>query len=54
VLLFDDDGKRVGEHRASEIVVRSRYLSPGYWHRPDLMRAAFLVGPQRRLYRAGD
>jgi amino acid adenylation domain-containing protein len=57
VLLFHDDGKDVGATGVGEIVVRSRYLSPGYWHRPDLTQAAFLPDPQggdRRLYRTGD
>ena len=57
VLLFDDDGKDVGATGVGEIVVRSRYLSPGYWRRPDLTQAVFLPDPQggdRRLYRTGD
>ena len=57
VLLFNEEGKEVGENGVGEIVVRSRYLSPGYWHRPDLTQAAFLPDPQgggRRLYRTGD
>jgi amino acid adenylation domain-containing protein len=57
VVLFDDEGQEVGEHGVGEIVVRSRYLSPGYWRRPDLTRAVFLPDPHggdRRLYRTGD
>jgi amino acid adenylation domain-containing protein len=56
VLLFDE-GKEVGENGSGEIVLRSRYLSPGYWHRPDLTQAAFLPDAQGgglRLYRTGD
>jgi amino acid adenylation domain-containing protein len=46
------DGSRVGE-----IGVRSCYLSPGYWKRPDLTQAAFLPNPDggdNRIYRTGD
>ncbi len=57
VLLLDaqpdgDTGARVGE-----IAVRSQYLSPGYWRRPDLTREIFLsdpVGIDARVYRTGD
>ena len=40
-----------------EIVVRSRYLSRGYWSRPELTEAAFLPDPEggdRRLFRTGE
>lgn len=46
------DGACVGE-----IGVKSRYLSPGYWKRPDLTQAAFLPDPDGgddRIYRTGD
>jgi amino acid adenylation domain-containing protein len=57
VLLLDDDGREVGPGGAGEIVVRSRYLSPGYWRQPDLTRAKFFddpVGNDRRSYLSGD
>lgn len=57
VLLFDDAGRAVSAGEVGEIVVRSRYLSPGYWRRPELTRAAFLADPdggEERLYRTGD
>jgi amino acid adenylation domain-containing protein len=46
------DGSRVGE-----IGVKSCYLSPGYWKRPDLTQAAFLPDPDggdSRIYCTGD
>ena len=57
VVLLDEvqheaDGARVGE-----IGVKSCYLSPGYWKRPDLTQAAFLPDPDggdNRIYRTGD
>ena len=40
-----------------EIAVKSRYLSPGYWRRPDLTEARFLPDPNggdERIYFTGD
>ncbi len=57
ILLLDDDGEEVGSDEIGEIAVRSRYLSPGYWHKPDLTRAAFMSDPEggdQRIYRTGD
>ena len=37
--------------------MRSRYLSPGYWRRPDLTQAVFLPDPEggdARVYHTGD
>jgi non-ribosomal peptide synthetase component F len=41
ILLLGEDGQEVGLNQVGEIAVRSRYLSPGYWRRPDLTRAKF-------------
>ena len=57
ILLLDDEGKQVGYNEVGEIVVRSRYLSEGYWRRPDLTEAKFKLNPnggQERLYLTGD
>jgi amino acid adenylation domain-containing protein len=57
VLLLDEDGKEVGINSIGEIVVKSPYLSPGYWRRPDLTQAAFLHDSnsrEKRVYRTGD
>lgn len=57
VFLVDGDDQRVGAGEEGEILVRSRYLSPGYWRRPELTRAAFLPDPEggdARIYRTGD
>jgi amino acid adenylation domain-containing protein len=57
ILLLDDYGHEVGLNTTGEIAVRSRYLSPGYWRRPDLTEAKFLPDPQgreKRLYLTGD
>lgn len=48
------DGKAVRLRPDGEIVVRSRYLSPGYWKRPDLTRAAFGCSEEETEYRTGD
>ena len=57
ILLFDETGAKVGYNTIGEIVVRSRYLSPGYWRRPDLTKAKFKPDPEggdKRLYFTGD
>ena len=57
VLLWDAEGKPAPEGAPGEIVVRSRYLTRGYWGRPDLTDAVFLPDPDdggRRLFRTGD
>ncbi len=57
LLLWDPEGKPVPAGADGEIVVRSRYLSRGYWGRPDLTEAVFLPDPEggdRRLFHTGD
>lgn len=57
IFLMDDEGKEVGINQVGEIVVRSKYVSPEYWNRPDLSNAKFHPDPQdgeQRLYFTGD
>ncbi len=57
ILLIGETTEEDGASRVGEIAVKSRYLSPGYWRRPDLTQAAFLPDPQggdERIYRTGD
>jgi amino acid adenylation domain-containing protein len=56
VVILDPDGGEVENGKTGEIAVRSRFLSSGYWRRPDLTEAAFrTVGTDReRIYRTGD
>ena len=57
ILLLDDAGKEVGVNEVGEIAVRSRYLSPGYWHRPELTASKFKPDPSgsgQRMYLSGD
>ncbi len=57
VILVDGDGREVDSGTIGEITVRSRYLSPGYWRRPDLTHAKFRpANPDltERLYFTGD
>ena len=57
VLLLDDAGETVGSDRIGEIAFRSRYLTRGYWRKPDLTRSIFLPDPEggnARIYRTGD
>jgi amino acid adenylation domain-containing protein len=57
VLLLGQEGEELGFNQVGEIAIKSRYLSPGYWNRPDLTRTAFLPEPNgedERVYITGD
>jgi amino acid adenylation domain-containing protein len=57
VLILDESGNELVFNQVGEIAVRSRYLSTGYWHKPDLTSAVFLLDPtcpDNRLYRTGE
>jgi amino acid adenylation domain-containing protein len=56
VRIVADDGCEAASGECGEITIESRYLSPGYWGRPDLTAAAFSPGrePGTRQYRTGD
>ena len=57
VLLLDEAGQEVGVDAVGQIAVKSRYLSLGYWRRPDLTQARFLPDPNggdERIYLTGD
>ena len=57
ILLLNDTGENVGPGHVGEIAVKSRYLSPGYWRRPDLTKAVYLsdsVDGDKSVYRTGD
>lgn len=55
--LHDESGIAVPTGSIGEIVVTSRYLSPGYWRKPELTAAVFASDPNvrdLRTYRTGD
>ncbi len=54
ISLLDDAGHPIPIGEAGEIVVQSRYLSPGYWRRPDLTKKVFFGEGDHRCYRTGD
>ena len=57
IVLLDDSGKEVGANTVGEIAIRSRYLSPGYWRRPELTEHKFKADPSsgdQRVYLTGD
>jgi amino acid adenylation domain-containing protein len=57
VTLLDDAGHPVGFDTAGEIVIKSPYLAPGYWRKPELTNAVFSsdsLGGGVRLFRTGD
>jgi len=57
ISLLDEEGEEEKCDPIGEIVVKSRYISPGYWRRPDLTREKFFSDPDggdKRIYYTGD
>ena len=57
VFLLDEQGREVASGEIGEIAVRSRYLSPGYWKRPEQTAKFFRddpAGGNQRIYLTGD
>ena len=57
ISLLDEEGEEKKCEAIGEIVVKSRYISPGYWRRPDLTREKFFSDPDggdKRIYYTGD
>jgi amino acid adenylation domain-containing protein len=57
ILLLGDNGEKVGINEIGEIVVKSRYISPGYWNDSELTQARFAptsAAGDERIYRTGD
>jgi len=57
VMVLDESGGELGRNQIGEIAVRSAYLSPGYWRRPDLTSEAFSPASgslRETVYRTGD
>ncbi len=58
ILILDEAGRELPPGKVGQIVVKSRYLSPGYWLDPEGTAAAFRDDPQgggeARLYFSGD
>src|SRR5262249_36929532 len=55
--LLDEHGAPVAPGEIGEIVIRSQFISRGYWRRPDLNEGLFGVDPHDprvRSYRTGD
>jgi len=41
IMILDEDGQGVGFNEIGEIVIKSRYITPGYWNQPELSEAKF-------------
>src|SRR5262249_55088694 len=57
VLILDAQGRPLGPGQEGEIAVRSPFLSPGYWRRPEQSARAFVADPDGGalpIYRTGD
>lgn len=56
ILVRDEEGE-LPDSDVGEIIISSRYLSPGYWHKPELTARKFFQDPAfpgRRIYHTGD
>ena len=55
IRVLDGDGRPVPVGETGELVITSRYLSPGYWGQEELTRARFRrAGDGERAYATGD
>jgi amino acid adenylation domain-containing protein len=57
VSLVDENGNLVGSNEVGEILVKSRFISPGYWRKPLLTAEKFIPDPEDsdiRIFRTGD
>lgn len=57
VLICDEHGRQLPDGEQGEVIVRSAFLSPGYWRQPDRTAEAFIAStgaPCERDYRTGD
>lgn len=57
ILVLEESGQEAPSNEIGELAIRSRYLSPGYWRKPEITAAAFQPDPREkgtRIYRTGD
>jgi amino acid adenylation domain-containing protein len=54
ITISDADGRTLGVNEPGEILVRTRFLSRGYWHRPEETAERFLPDAGGRCFRTGD
>jgi amino acid adenylation domain-containing protein len=57
ILILDEEGRELGHDQVGQIAIKSDYLTPGYWRRPELTEAAFIADPagsSSRIYLTGD
>jgi amino acid adenylation domain-containing protein len=57
ILLWNEQEQPVAAGEVGEICIKSDYISPGYWQKPELTQATFLPDPAgsgATIYRTGD
>jgi amino acid adenylation domain-containing protein len=57
ITIVNDDGQELGPNEVGQLVVRSEFLSPGYWNQPELTAASFRSDPGlpgQRVFCTGD
>jgi amino acid adenylation domain-containing protein len=57
ISLVDDTGRVVGSGHEGELIIKSRYMISGYWHRPEATGAVLRqdpADPELQIFTAGD
>ncbi len=57
ITLVDDNGRVVGPGQEGEIIIKSRYMICGYWHKPEATGAVLRqdpADPELQIFTAGD
>lgn len=57
ICLLDEKGNHVRPNEVGEIVVKSRFISPGYWRKPLMTAEKFTPDPEDhdiRIFKTGD
>ena len=56
VLILDENGNTLEPNRVGQVALQSRYISLGYWNKPELTKSRFLPvdGSDEQIYLTGD
>jgi amino acid adenylation domain-containing protein len=57
IMILDDEGQDLGFNEIGEIVIKSRYVTPGYWNQPELTKDKFQTADNDKdmvVFHTGD
>jgi amino acid adenylation domain-containing protein len=57
IAIVNDQGQQLGPNEVGQLIVRSEFLSPGYWNQAELTAASFRsdpAWPEQRIFCTGD